>query len=82
MIAQASDESAEMLEAPLLTLIEQTFTTVWPHIRERQRLVDLFFEERFEYPTFAWQEAVINAVAHRDYGLEGTPIEIWIFRER
>jgi predicted nucleotidyltransferase len=26
-------------------------------------LVDLFFKERFEYPTFAWQEAVINAVA-------------------
>jgi len=70
------------IEAPLLTLIEQTFTTVWPHIRERQRLVDLFFEERFEYPTFAWQEAVINAVAHRDYGLQGTPIEIWIFDDR
>ena len=70
------------IEAPLLRLIEQTFQTIWPHIRERQRLVDLFFEERFEYPTFAWQEAVINAVAHRDYALEGTPIEIWIFDDR
>jgi ATP-dependent DNA helicase RecG len=70
------------IEAPLLTLIEQTFNTIWPHIRERQQLVDLFFKERFEYPTFAWQEAVINAVAHRDYALEGTPIEIWIFDDR
>jgi ATP-dependent DNA helicase RecG len=39
-------------------------------------VVDLFFKEHFEYPSFAWQEAVINAVAHRDYALEETPIEI------
>ena len=70
------------IEAPLPKLIEKTFQTIWPHIRERQRLVDLFFEERFEYPTFAWQEAIINAVAHRDYALEGTPIEVWIFDDR
>mgnify|MGYP005836619841 CR=1 FL=1 len=70
------------VEAPLPKLIEQTFATIWPHIRERQQLVDLFFEERFEYPTFAWQEAIINAVAHRDYALEGTPIEVWIFDDR
>jgi ATP-dependent DNA helicase RecG len=70
------------IEAPLPRLIEQTFASISPHIRERQQLVDLFFEERFEYPTFAWQEAIINAVAHRDYALEGTPIEIWIFDDR
>jgi len=72
----------ERVEAPLPYLIERTFQVVLPHIRERQRLVDLFFEERFEYPPFAWQEAIINAVAHRDYGLEGTPIEIWMFDDR
>ena len=70
------------IEAPLPKLIEQTFATIQPHIRERQQLVDLFFEERFEYPTFAWQEAIINAVAHRDYALEGTPIEVWLFDDR
>ncbi len=72
----------ERIEGPLPRLIEATFQTIWPHIRQRQRLVDLFFEERFEYPTFAWQEAIINAIAHRDYGLEGTPIEIWLFDDR
>jgi ATP-dependent DNA helicase RecG len=70
------------IEAPLPRLIKQSFQAIWPHIRERQWLVDLFFEERFEYPTFAWQEAIINAVAHRDYALEGTPIEVWIFDDR
>ncbi len=72
----------ERIEGPLPVLVEKAFDTIWPHIRERQRLVDLFFEERFEYPTFAWQEAIINAVAHRDYALEGTPIEVWLFDDR
>lgn len=72
----------ERIEGPLPILIKKTFETIKPHIRERQKLVDLFFEERFEYPPFAWQEAIINAIAHRDYGLEGTPIEIWIFENR
>ncbi len=67
------------LEAPLARLIKTTHQAIEPHIREHQRLVDLFFEERLEYPTFAWQEAIVNAVAHRDYGYEGLGIEIWMF---
>lgn len=70
------------IEAPLTVLIEKAFEAIHPHIRERQKLVDLFFEERLEYPTFAWQEALINAVAHRDYGYEGLGIEIWMFDDR
>jgi ATP-dependent DNA helicase RecG len=72
----------EWMEAPLVSLIERVFETIRPHIRERQRLVDLFFEEWLEYPTFAWQEAIINAVAHRDYGFEGVGIEVWMFDDR
>ena len=72
----------ERIEGPIPMLIERTFEVIKSHIRERQVLVDLFFEERFEYPTFAWQEAIINAVAHRDYALEGTPIEVWMFDDR
>ncbi len=70
------------IEGPLPVLIEKAFDVIRLYIRERQQLVDLFFEERFEYPTFAWQEAIINAVAHRDYALEGTPVEIWMFDNR
>jgi len=70
------------MEAPLVRLIEEAFQTIQQHIPERQSLVDLFFQERFEYPTFAWQEAIVNAVAHRDYGLTGTPIEVHLFDDR
>jgi len=72
----------ERIEGPLVTLIEKAYETIRPHVRERQRLVDLFFEERFEYPTFAWQEAIVNAVAHRDYRYEGSSIEVWMFDDR
>ncbi len=56
--------------------IAATYETIRPHLRERQRLVDLFFEEKLEYPTFAWQETIVNAVARRDYRYEGLEIAI------
>lgn len=70
------------IEAPLAVLPKQAFEAIRPFIRERQQLVDLFFTERLEYPTFAWQEALINAIAHRDYSIQGTSIEVWMFDDR
>lgn len=66
-------------EGPLVRLIDETVARIKEHIRERTLLHDLFFRERLEYPTFAWQEAIVNAVAHRDYGLSGASIEVWMF---
>ena len=66
-------------EAPLLRLIDEAVGRIKEHIRERTILHDLFFRERLEYPTFAWQEALVNAVAHRDYSLTGACIEVWMF---
>jgi len=67
------------IEEPLLKLIPKAYTTVKEHVKERVVLHDLFFRERFEYPEFAWQEALVNAVAHRDYSLTGSSIELWMF---
>ena len=72
----------ERIEGPLVLLIEKAYETIRPHLRERQRLVDLFFEEKLEYPNFAWQETIVNAVAHRDYRYEGLGVEIWMFDDR
>ena len=66
-------------EAPLVRLIDEAVGRIKEHIRERTILHDLFFRERLEYPTFAWQEALVNAVAHRDYSLTGAAIEVWMF---
>jgi len=59
------------IELPLIKVIDEAYRTISAHIKERQYLHDLFFVERFEYPTFAWQEAIINSVAHRDYSIQG-----------
>src|SRR5262245_4697881 len=69
-------------EAPLIRLIDEAVGRIKEHVRERTVLHDLFFRERLEYPTFAWQEALVNAVAHRDYGITGAAIEIWMFDDR
>ncbi len=70
------------VEGPIPRLIQEAFDTVENLLPKRQPRGDLFFEDRWEYPPFAWQEAIVNAVAHRDYALEGTPIEIWVFDDR
>ena len=70
------------VELPLIKLIEETYKTISAQIKERQYLHDLFFVERFEYPTFAWQETIVNAVAHRDYSIQGLSIEVWMFDDR
>jgi ATP-dependent DNA helicase RecG len=69
-------------EAPLCRLLDEAVGRIKEHIREKTILHDLFFRERLEYPAFAWQEALVNAVAHRDYGLTGASIEVWMFDDR
>ncbi|PIR15801.1 MAG: hypothetical protein COV48_12350, partial [Elusimicrobia bacterium CG11_big_fil_rev_8_21_14_0_20_64_6] len=72
----------ERISAPLGELSEKVVEKIKPRIGQRQVLHDLFFSENAEYPQFAWQEAVVNAIAHRDYGLRGTPVEIHHYDDR
>lgn len=72
----------QSIVAPLTELPQRVLEAVRPHIGQRQMLHDLFFTERAEYPQFAWEEALVNAVGHRDYGLRGTPIEIHHYEDR
>lgn len=80
--AQLNVIGRQRIVAPLVVLPEKTVVVVSPHIGQRQTLHDLFFTERAEYPKDAWEEAIVNAVAHRDYGLRGTPIEIHHYDDR
>ena len=40
------------------------------------------FVTRPEYPEFVWRELIVNAVAHRDYSIKGTDIQIKMFDDR
>lgn len=51
-------------------------------IQKSAKLHDLFFREMPDYPTFVWTEALVNAVAHRDYSIQTRWIEVWLFDDR
>ena len=70
------------IELPLIRLIDEAYENISPHIKERQYRHDLFFVEKFEYLSFAWQEAIVNAIAHGDYSIQGLSIEAWMFDDR
>ncbi|MGA2083781.1 MAG: ATP-binding protein [Holophaga sp.] len=70
------------IEGNLPQVIQVAYERIGLLIRTSERLHDLFFKEMPEYPTFAWQEALVNAVAHRDYRDHGRGVEIWLFSDR
>lgn len=70
------------IEGNLPSVFEQVRTLLGTLIHRSARLHDLFFKEMPEYPTFAWQEAVVNAVAHRDYAIQGRTVEVWLYGDR
>ena len=70
------------IEGALPTVIQRTHELLSTLIRKSARLHDLFFRESPEYPTFAWQEAIVNAVAHRDYRRQGNCVEVWLYEDR
>jgi ATP-dependent DNA helicase RecG len=72
----------ERLDLPIARIIPEAHRLARAHIRKSERLHDLFFREMPEYPEFAWQEAIVNAVAHRDYGNQALGIEVWFYEDR
>jgi ATP-dependent DNA helicase RecG len=70
------------IEGPLLRLIREAEKSIGERIREQVLQRDLFFREKFELPSFVWREALTNALAHRDYSLEGSGISVWMFNDR
>jgi len=73
----------EIVERPLPRLIERAFEIIGMHVREYSRLgQDGVFHTAPEYPPFAWQEAIVNAVAHRDYSITGKAIQVRMFDDR
>jgi len=69
-------------EPPIAAMIQEAYSTAAGQIRKSERLHNLFFREMPEYPTFAWQEAIVNAIAHRDYMEQGREIEVTFYDDR
>jgi ATP-dependent DNA helicase RecG len=72
----------EEIVGPLANVVERTWNIVWEEMRIGAVVNDLEREDLTEYPPFAVREALVNAVAHRDYRIRGRRIEIRMFSDR
>ncbi len=71
------------IERPLHLLLTETRNLLESQMREFQHLSrDGTFKRIPEYPAFAWLEGLVNAVAHRDYSLQGDYIRITMYDDR
>ena len=69
-------------DPPLARAIEEIRPIVRAHIRRSDPLRDIFFRDLPEYPDAVWQEALVNAIAHRDYEVRDRETEVWFFDDR
>jgi ATP-dependent DNA helicase RecG len=72
----------EEIGGPLARIIQRTWEVMGEEMRTGAVVTGLERKERTEYPVSAVREALVNAVAHRDYRLGGRRIEVRMFTDR
>jgi len=72
----------EEIGGPLARIIQRTWEVVGEEMRVGAVVTGLERKERTEYPVPAVREALVNAIAHRDYRLGGRRIEVRMFSDR
>ena len=74
----------QKFEGPVVEVIEAAVNHVLASIRKSSLIDGLFRRDIPEYPEEAIREAVVNAVAHRDYShyARGTYVQIRLFADR
>ena len=71
-------------EGPLVALLRQGMTAILRNLQRRAVVQGLFRRDVWEYPLEALREALVNALAHRDYSplARGTPVQVRNFPDR
>jgi ATP-dependent DNA helicase RecG len=67
---------------PLPLIIDRAWRVIWEEMDKQAVVRGLQRQEETEYPSSAVREALVNAVAHRDYRLTGRSIEIRMYTDR
>lgn len=72
------------IEYPLLRIIDKAKEFIGTQLREFTTLDTTTgkFKTVAEYPEFAWQEGIVNAVTHREYALSGNFIKVSMYDDR
>jgi ATP-dependent DNA helicase RecG len=69
--AEHNVEERPRIEGNLPEVWQEALNVVGSLMRQPSRLVGNRFRPVSEYPRFSWQEALLNAIAHRDYRVQG-----------
>lgn len=72
----------ESVSNNILKLINEGWIALRPYLAVDRFHEDLTFRESVLYPEDACREALINALAHRDYTIAGRPTEIFVYDDR
>lgn len=80
--AEYNVKNDETVKANIVSLIDETWERIRPHLVETRFQEDARFRSTFIYPEVACREALVNAIAHRDYSDEGQGIEVYVFDDR
>jgi ATP-dependent DNA helicase RecG len=67
---------------PVPRMIRDAVAVVTGRMAQRSVQEGLLHRDIAEYPADALREAIVNAVAHRDYSMPGTEIQIRLFSDR
>ncbi|MBP9127611.1 MAG: putative DNA binding domain-containing protein [Elusimicrobia bacterium] len=72
------------VEGPLLTMIPEAIAAIKKNLTKKTFVSGLLREEKWQYPELFLREAVVNALAHRDYSpfARGTAVQIKLFPSR
>ena len=72
----------EECAGPLIDVLECCLRFLSAHTKRFEVVQGLFRETLPEYPEAVLREAVLNALAHRDYGLVGSSVDITVWDDR
>ena len=67
---------------PIVRLIPASWDLLRPYLSRTALAASGRFEETILFPEDACREAIVNAIAHRDYSAEGRLVEIYVFSDR
>jgi ATP-dependent DNA helicase RecG len=66
----------------VINLLESSWDLLRPHLTETRFSKEALFRSQIMYPELACREALVNAIAHRDYSIEGRGIEVQVYTDR
>jgi len=72
----------DTVQGNILDILSRAWDILRPHLATTRLGHRVVFEETLIYPEDACMEALTNALAHRDYSIEGRGVEIYVYDDR